>query len=48
MENVIYDMKNQPKKSTLKYDKEIGLCIGVAKGEILDDKITSKCCMVFY
>ena len=41
-------MNNQQKKATFKYEKEGILCLGVAKIEHLDGKITGKCCTVFY
>ena len=47
VENCIYYMKNQPKKSTFKYEKEGRFCLGVAKVESLDSKIKGKCCLVF-
>ena len=48
VENSIYDMNNQPKQSMFKYDKEGIFCLGIAKVEILDGKITGKLCAVFY
>ena len=42
-----YDMSNQPKKATSKYEQEGILCLGVAKIESKDGTITGKWCPVF-
>ena len=47
VENGIYDMNNQSKKATFKYEKEGRFCLSVARVNILDRKITGKFCPVF-
>ena len=42
----VYEKKNQPKKSTFKYEQEGRLCLGVAKVESKYGKITGKRCPV--
>ena len=42
-----YDTKNQPKNSTLKYEKEGRFCLGVANIENKNGTITGKRCPVF-
>ena len=42
---MIWKIKN--KKATFKYEKKGILCLGVTKIEILDVKLTGKCCTVF-
>ena len=42
MERDIYNTNNQPKKATLKYEQEGGLCLGVAKVESQDGTIIGK------
>ena len=45
----VYETKNQPKKSTFKYDQEGRFCIGLDKVESKEDgKIIGKHCPVFY
>ena len=49
VENCTYDMNNQQQqKATFKYEKEERLCLGRAKVESLEVKITGKCCLMFY
>ena len=43
----VYETKNQPKKATFKYEQEGRFCLGVAKVESRDGKITGKRCPVF-
>ena len=43
----VYGTNNQPKKSTIKYEQERQLCIGVAKVESKYETITGKRCPVF-
>ena len=44
----VYEMNNQPKKATFKYEQEGRLYIGVAKVEIKEyGTITGKRCLVF-
>ena len=43
----MYDMKNQQKKATFKYEKEGRSCLGFANVETLDGKITGNRCPVF-
>ena len=44
----VYEMKNQPKKSTFKYEQEGRFYLGVAKAESKENgTITGKCCPVF-
>ena len=47
MKRGVYETNNQPNKATFKYDQEGRLCLGVAKVEINDGKITGKGCPVF-
>ena len=42
-----YDTKNQPKKSTFKYEQEERSCLGVAKIKGKNGTITGKRCPVF-
>ena len=42
-----YGTNNQPKKSTFKYEQEGRFCLGVAKIESKNGKITGKRCPVF-
>ena len=37
-----YDTNNQPKKSTFKYEQEVRFCLGAAKIESKNGKITGK------
>ena len=48
VENGEYDMNNQPKKSTFKYEQEGRFCLGVAKIESKNRTITGKLCLFFY
>ena len=43
----VYENNNQPKKETFKYEQEGRFCLGVAKVESKDGKITGKRCPVF-
>ena len=47
VENGIYNMKNQQKKAMFKCEKEWIFCLGVAKVESLDGKMTCKHCRMF-
>ena len=47
VKNGIYGTNNQPKKATFKYEQEGRFCLGVAKIESKDGKITGKRCPVF-
>ena len=47
VKNGEYETKNQPKKSTFKYEQEGRLCLGVAKIESKNGKIKGKRCPVF-
>ena len=47
MERGVYDMNNQPKRATFKYEQEGRFCLGVAKVENQNGKILGKCCPVF-
>ena len=42
-----YDTNNQPKKATFKYEQDVRFCLGVAKIESKNGKITGKRCPVF-
>ena len=43
----VYELNNEPKKSTFKYEQEGRFCLGVAKVEMKDGTITGKLCPVF-
>ena len=44
----VYDMNNQPKRATFKYEQEELFCLGVAKVESKEDgTITGKCFLVY-
>ena len=47
VKNGKYDTNNQPKKSTFNYYQEGRFCLGVAKIESKNGKITGKRCPVF-
>ena len=47
VKNGEYDTKNQPKKSTFKYEQEGRSCLGVSNIENNNGKITGKRCPVF-
>ena len=47
MKRGVYEMKNQPKKATFKYEQEGQFFLGVAKVESKYWKITGKRCPVF-
>ena len=47
VKNGQYGTNNQPKKATFKYEQEGRFCLGVAKIEIKNGKITVKRCPVF-
>ena len=48
IKTVKYDMSNQPKKDTFKYEQEGRSCLDVAKIESKDHMITGKRCLVYY
>ena len=47
VERGVYDTNNQPKRASFKYEREGQFCLGVAKIEIKDGKITGKRCPVY-
>ena len=47
VERGVYDTNNQPNRASFKYEQEGRFCLGVAKVESQDGKITGKCCPVF-
>ena len=47
VKNGQYETNNQPKKATFKYEQEGSFCLGVAKIESKNGKITGKRCPVF-
>ena len=47
MKRGVYETNNLPKKATFKYEQEGRFCLGVAKVESKDGKITGKRCPVF-
>ena len=47
MERGVYDINNQPKRESFKYEQEGRFCIGVAKVEGQDGTIIGKRCPVF-
>ena len=47
VKNCTYDTNNQPKNATFKYEQQGMFCLGVAKIESKNGKITGKRCPVF-
>ena len=47
VKNVKYDMNNQPKKATFKYEQEGRFCLSVANIESKNGALTAKRCPVF-
>ena len=47
VKNGQYGTNNQPKKATFKYEQEGSFCLGVAKIESNNGKITGKRCQVY-
>ena len=43
----VYDINNQPKRESFKYEQEGRFCLGAAKVEGKDGKIIGKLCPVF-